>query len=95
MTVAYTFEFIADERKNETSETLIEMDQRLWSAISQFGIYVTLKDITGIREFWYPDNQKQWRKEYIVIKNSRAVTWNEIMGAVNAIYPSHYKRRTL
>ena len=92
--MAYTFQFIADQRFGGSKEQLEKMDIALKSEFDQTGPHAILTELTGIRELWFPDNEKhlQWRKDYRIDKNGRVLTWNQIMKIINRIYAPSYKK---
>ena len=88
--MAYEIEFITDQRFKGTKAKLKLMDKKLKIAMDGLTC-VSLKEATGIREIGW-GNHKQWRKKYIISKNCRNPTWNEVMIKINKIQAPYYKR---
>lgn len=85
------FQFITDTRFGENKKKLIEMDRKL----KKSGVNIIREG--SIREIdWDAESytgakpSKQWRREYVVGKNSG--TWNDVYGKVNKIKPVPYKK---
>ena len=94
--MAYEIEFITDGRFKGTRKKLVSMDKRLKKEMDKLSC-VSIRDKTGIRELKFPKIEsesahKQWRKKYIISKRCREQTWDEVMGKINKIYATFYKR---
>ncbi len=92
----YEIQFITDGRFGGTKEELVQMDKELKES---------LKELSGVRLVvarpiyeidWSKESPeepfKQWRIIYRVYKDSREVSWNEVMGRINKIYAPFYKK---
>lgn len=96
--MAYEIQFITDQRFKGTKAKLKDMDKRLKIALEGMGC-LSIRDTTGIREVNFPAEDyagakphKQWRKSYIISKNCRKPTWNEVMIKINKIQAPYYRR---
>jgi len=95
--MAYEIEFITDDRFNGTKRKLQAMDRKLKSSLKGMNC-VVLQEKTGIRELNFPKEypkgkpSKQWRKKYIVSKNCKTQTWDEVMNKINKIQAPYYKK---
>ena len=96
--MAYEIEFITDQRFKGTKAQLKSMDKRLKITLEGMNC-ISIRDNSEIRELnWKAESYagakpfKQWRKSYIISKNCRKPTWNEVMIKINKIQAPYYKR---
>ncbi len=94
--MAYYFEIITDTRFNGTKKELQNLDLELKRKLSKMD-GVNLRTIKSLYEIdWGKElgkPSKQWRIKYIVSKNTRDYSWNEVMGEINSIgYSPYYKK---
>jgi len=90
--MAYQFEFITDDRFGGTKKKLQSMNRRLKRSIKTLD-GVNLRIIRPLFHLTFENGKtNQWRITYIVSKNTKDVTWNDVFGKINKIKAPHYKQ---
>ena len=95
--MAYKFQFITDERFKGTRAKLVSMDRRLKSALKNMdGVSLRVVEPLYVLNWTRKETggfpHKQWRVTYIVSKNTRQFSWNDVFGRINKIYAPSYKK---
>lgn len=82
------FTFIADDRFNESEQSLAEWGRQLKEGIKGKG-EITYESVIRKLHFGEPEISCQWRKTYRIRKSDN-LTWNDIYELVNSIKVCHF-----